>query len=208
MKMLLLLVLCLTLTVPAFADDMMDEIVSARDGKKALLFSFNGMNLSSFDGGIGAKWWMSGSTALLGTVLLGNRGYENKATEERWGNESTDLAVGLSLGIEKHMTHFGRFSPYIGGSIGYVYGYRLTESIPPTGSDRQRDTRKRESNSLSVGVLFGVECFLTKNLSVGGQYELAGAYTSGQEEAFGEVRDYNEHRLGIGSSQVALAIYF
>ncbi len=208
MKTLMLIILCLGIALPAVADDMMDEIVAERDGRKALLFNFNGLNLSSFEGGIGTKWWLSGSTAMVGNLILANRGTQTDANEDRSGRESTDLTIGAALGVEKHLAHFGRFSPYFGVNLGYRYSYYLTESTPPTGVERRTLTNKRESNGVSLGIVFGVECFVTKHVSVGGQYKLAAEYAAGQEEYNGNVQDFTEHRLGIGSSYVSLAIYF
>lgn len=208
MKALILVVLCLAIALPAAADDMMDEVVAERDGTKGLLFSFNGLNLSSFDGGIGTKWWLSGSTAMVGSVLLANRGTQKDPLQDRPGRESTELRIGAALGVEKHLAHFGRFSPYFGVNLGYKYSYYLVESAPPTGSDGEVFTNKSESNGVSLGLAFGVECFLTKHVSVGGQYELAAEYHQGQDEYNKRIQDFSEHRLGIGSSYVSLAVYF
>jgi opacity protein-like surface antigen len=209
MKACILLFLIVALAVPATADDAMDQFVEERDGRKVLLFNFNGANLSSFDGGVGMKWWMSGSTAIVGSVLLAAAEREREASEERGGDKQTRWSIGFSLAAEQHLSYFGKFSPYLGGKVGYRYDYNLSENTPAVGSEFPVSTNKRTSDSVSLGLIFGIEYVLATNITIGGEYNLEAMITSSTEESsqIGK-RDYDEKQFGIGSSYIVLAVYF
>jgi opacity protein-like surface antigen len=203
-----LIILMIALAVPAVADDTMDQFVKERNGRKGLLFNFNGANLSSFDGGIGMKWWLSGSTVLVGSMLLQASEREREASEERAGDKFAHWSIGFAIGAERHLDYFGRFSPYVGGRVGYHYEYNLSERTPPIGTEFPVSSNKRTSNGVSLGLVLGIEYLLTRNMTIGGEYSLEGVVTSSEEEGSSGGSDYDEKRFGVGSSYLVLAIYF
>lgn len=84
---------------------------------KALSFSFNGLNLSGFNGGIGGKSWSSNETAWTLLLSANINSQKNDATSVLTEGSNSQTSAQIQIGIESHNFITNNFSPYIAGSI-------------------------------------------------------------------------------------------
>jgi|APSaa5957512622_1039677.scaffolds.fasta_scaffold92873_2 hypothetical protein len=99
--------------------------VEIRDGDKAISFTFNGLELSSFEGGIGLKNWRSNSYAIFAIVNFKFYSSDNdiKGTDTAWETKESD--IGLTIGLEFHRNYAKKVSPYIGISTESHFQHHL-----------------------------------------------------------------------------------
>ena len=105
---------------------------------KAISFSFNGLYLNKFRGGIGGKYWTSESRAITVSMLFS---YDTRKTEQDTnidgdfpGTENSSSNIGAFIGYEFHMRRNDNFSPYFGFGVSFKYNkfdsnYK-TSSVP------------------------------------------------------------------------------
>ncbi len=181
------------------------------EGKKGILFTFNGLNLNEYDGGFGLKYYTSERLALIAGLDLAYIHDKKEAVISNAGNDSKRITTGLIFGLEKHFKNVHRVSPYIGAvvEIGYFYYSHkyLYENNNPINIQETITSRL----FLSPQFNFGLEYFFTDNISLAGQYTLGGSYSSGEEKRKSETevtRDISGITFDIRTSALILCLYF
>ncbi len=176
---------------------------------KALQFSFNGLNLSSFAGGVGGKLWLDGRTA-LSLAVGGSHSYDNAdANAQQSGQTNSQSIVLLQFGVEAHTFLSSEFSPYVTGAIFGRYeeqDYKTTYS-PPASSPESKYT------TTNIGLLagFGAEYWISNRISLAGQQTFQLSYEFGSREQIDNVDTKQNTRgfsVGLGTSSLILSIYF
>lgn len=129
---------------------------AAAQGEKALLFNFVGLNalsLNAYQGGIGAKYFLSDGLALRGLLLFG---IDNKTVSTT--PEATDnlFTFGIGGAIEYHLPISSSVSPYVGGGLQFM----TTSETINSGSFKTTGT------TFGIGALMGVEYFFNQSLSL------------------------------------------
>jgi opacity protein-like surface antigen len=235
-----LCIVALFLFVPASKTFGQDDASSVGAGSKAMLFTFSGLSVlgaNAFDGGFGGKYFLTDAWALRAALRF--------ATAFQSVNYPLTVPVGLSvkagsqsgtrLGLTGDLEyHFlkSRVSPYAGGGLGITYTFTKSRtpevgSPPPdpTITDNLRTGETINGNTFiggtafNIGLIGGVEFFITKEVSLGAEYQFGytlnarnkekitsttGSTTNTQTTSFPSA-----HFIGISSvGSLALAIYF
>lgn len=157
-------------------------------GSKALLFQFGGLNnlaANNFNGGFGAKYYLSSSMAVRGVLQFSSNSTStpaNPAPGDVGADGSTsNTTIGVGGGVELHMGS-GRVSPYIGAGVGF--STTSTESknaatATPPATPTQTTTKNATGNTtFTVYGMAGFEFFLWKELSLSGEYRLGFSSTA------------------------------
>ena len=192
-----------------FSQDDKETSVISLKGKKAILFSFNGFNLNSYNGGVGWKKWTSDNTAIIWKFVAAHQKDKKEESRSLPGIESGESSYEITFGFEKHLKNLSRkLSPYLGGQLGI--GYAKTEN-KLIGSRYNENEIKEKTLSYSLQALFGVEYFLSQKISLSGQYNLGGYYTYGNEQVNSSVVDdsqkVSKFHFGVWASSITLSIY-
>ena len=172
---------------------------------KALSFSFNGLNLSSYYGGIGGRMWLSDNTVLNASIggYINERDYDKTETLDKGIQKNKSLLIGI--GLENHLEDFADFSPYFSTRI----SYSLTDQYYRSSSGYFLQIDKTNSVNLDFG--FGVEYWLNKRISLSGQHLFYLGYTTG-EHSTGNPGEENQNikgfNVGVGTTSIMLSIYF
>ena len=186
----LLILICISIAGMAHS-----QTADSLEGKKALMFSFNGLNLG---GGFGAKYWISGSTALRFS-LSGSYGDAKASLDDLDESESIDISVTPAIGIERHYSVADKLSAYGGGGVSYTF----------YSSQYKYDYLKGYSKSITdtyAGIIFmGVEYWLTKSISLAGEQQVAISYDIRTTNSGGENKGVN---FANSTSRLQLSIYF
>jgi hypothetical protein len=222
-----LLGLSLSVSV-AFAEDFTTSIGS---GAKAMLFSFSGLqNLGAdaYNGGFGAKYFLTGPIALRGTLIFGMATQNDPTTLSPGGTDGSESAskFGLNIGGEYHLS-VNRVSPYVGGEVGF--STKSTKVVAPinVANGPQVTTENSQTavlgytpgTGIDIGALGGVEFFITKEISLGAEYRLGIGWTSMPDQkvttVIGTTTTTNTTKTGTrmdlgiqNSGALTLAVYF
>ena len=171
MRILSLLIVLVIIHTAAMAEDAPDLDHTPRNGRLAILFLFDGLNLGSFGGGIGGKYWLSELWAMNASVRLQHdRRHVNES-----GGGSRDFVVtrtGFATAFERHLLTT-RFSPYVGAGVAYNYEHSKNSNATNFSSDEIRGS----SHEASVALGLGVEFWLSRNFSLAGQYSIRFRYS-------------------------------
>ena len=205
------------LTASLFSQNIQEEKTNELKRKNALLFSFDGLKLSSFNGGFGWKKWTSNSRAVVGKFKILLSKDKEERTEALSGSESSQISFELTFGVEKHLSTVNRLSPYLGGQIGIGYEESDNKIIPSEAlsyyrfNEGYRNESERRLISFSLQIILGIEYYLKKNISLSGQYSFGGYYGFGKEKTVSNIvdgeQDISKIHLGIRSSSLILSIY-
>ena len=190
-------------------------------GSAGILFAFDGLadlRAGAYQGGLGAKLYLSDHMAVRGVVLFGLYSETNPANpgigQTGTDGEYSDNTIGVGGAIELHFTK-SRISPYIGAGI--MFSTRSTEYKNPVIAPAVQGTLKNAdgSTSISIGVLLGVEYYVTNGVSLSAEYGLGFTSTSRKDEegTQGNVTVTTKHgsstSIGIDNSGLlTLAVYF
>jgi outer membrane protein assembly factor BamA len=191
---------------PVAAQD--DPEYGERDGRGALLFMFDELNLNAFGGGFGCRYWLTDLWAMNASLRF--RG-ENRTTDESGSatSEYSQASVGFSTTIERHLLR-ARLSPYVGAGIGYLYTYRKNSRANPGYSAEDRTDIHEGSVSLDLGAEF----WLNRNFSLSGQYSLHFGYMNSKSRRGSSTSTTpretttDQWRSSVGAGSLALAVYF
>ncbi len=162
--------------------------------KKAISFSFAGLNLG---GGLGGKYWLGSQTAIRIELNFSFEQYKEAAStlsSLSSGSSTTETTtryqIAPTVNIEKHFQVDKSVSPYFGA--GAAYNYYL----------RKQDVPNSENNetSYSGNVFWGVEYWLSENVSLAGEQTISIYYQS--ETGF------NTFSIKNSTSNLRLYIYF
>ena len=175
---------------------------------KALTFSFNGLNLNQFYGGIGGKAWLCDDLALNANISFDGRTSTMLGNETRTEGSDKTKAIIFGIGVEKHFSVLKDISPYWEGRISGNYSeskYKSTRNIndPPfSGSSYSR--------RISIETGFGVEYWLTEKISFSGQHLFSFHYGTGSNQSTSTVNNQKiiERGFDTGTSSLILSIYF
>ncbi len=188
-KFLILFVVIIFVSIPVFAGS---DSPGSTAGNKGILFQFSGLNAlgaGAYNGGFGAKLFLSDYMAVRGVVCLALSSSKIPANPGAGqigadgGNSSSTFGIGG--GIELHLTK-NRISPYFGGGI--MLTSRSTESKPadtaPAGGTINQTVTKNADGytEFSFGGIFGVEYYITDGVSLSAEYLIGVALTSNKDE--------------------------
>ncbi len=231
-KVLFVVMALLVATSLSMGQEVMPNLTG---GSKALLFTFNGLSFigaGNFDGGFGAKYYLSSSMAVRGGIQFASASATNPANPPagQSGVDGTQSAtsIGISGAVELHMGS-GRVSPYLGGGVGF--STTSTEFKPTvTGAPPLVQTTTTNSaggetiggvtyqggTTFTVYALAGFEFFLWKELSLAGEYRIGFASTSRKDQEFNNgagttttTKQGSNSAISVASQgTLTLAVYF
>ncbi|MGD0589239.1 MAG: outer membrane beta-barrel protein [Bacteroidota bacterium] len=195
-------------------------------GSKGMLFSFSGLSnlgAGTYQGGFGAKLYLSDYMAVRGMVqlaLLSTKTPPNAPAGWQTADATTsDNTFGVGGAIELHFTK-SRISPYIGAGI--MFSTESTESktsdAAPAGVTLIQTTTKNANGSTSIGIgaLLGVEYYVTNGVSLSAEYQLGFTSTSLKDVEVSTpgsptvtTKQGSSSAIGIANSGLlTLAVYF
>lgn len=217
MKKTFLIVVMLVFPSLLFSQEAQKFNIDNLKNRNAILFSFDGFNLGSINGGIGWKKWTTKNIKMYSTFKVNYVKDTKEKTSAVKGIENRLLSFGATFGLMKHLTLKNRLAPYLGGMIGADYEKTNNKLIPNDElfssfyrANYSNET-KRTSTIISLYMIFGVEFFITSNISIEGQYKLGGNYGFGKEKTISNLVDTDQSvssiNLGIWSSSIILSFY-
>ncbi len=171
----------------------------------ALSFNFNGLNLSSYYGGVGGRWWISESTVLTGSIggSISEREYEETENTDKGLDKSKYINIGF--GMENHFTASDDLSLYLSTRLSFGYNdsyYRATTYY-------FEGTENFYSYNLGFGL--GVEYWLFERMSFSGQHLFNAYYGTGERKSQSTeemVQNTKGYGLSFGTTSIILSIYF
>jgi len=208
MKSMLTVLLISVFVSATTAQDYSNED-SLKHPHTALVFSFDGLDMEAFNGGVGARWWISDRFVLIGS--MGLRYYDAESDREITNStgEAQQWNFNFSIGMEWHLLPSNRVSPYIGLSIGP--GLEDRHSFSVEGVINRQFERDEYALSFGANVILGVEYFLVEQVSLAAQYRNGITYDFWryEESSFGERgKTENKSITGhIGKTSLLLSIY-
>lgn len=200
MKSILLLILVLVST------NLFGQNENAKT--KALTFSFNGLNLNEFYGGVGGKVWLSDCSALNMNIGFDNKNSSTAGTINRTEGKENNKTIVFGLGFEKHFQGIEDLEPYWIGRVSGSYSERDYDPSVPFNYTPWGERSITRTISAETGI--GVEYWLTKSISFSGQHLFRFYYSTGSTNQY----DININQKIInrgfdtGTSSIILAIYF
>ena len=210
------LIIILSIFTYSYSQESDVDTSKALEGRNALLFSIENLSLSSFNSGIGWKHWSSNSLAIIGNITVMYSKDKKESTDVLMGNESSQMQFAISFGAEKHIRFIDKISPYFAGRFGFGYESIESKVIPSNrlyyfDLSYYENESKSKLLSLSLDISFGIEYYLTDNISISGQYNLGGRYKFGEEKIVSTIvedtRDISNINIGISSSSFIISIY-
>jgi hypothetical protein len=171
----------------------------------ALSFSFNGLNLSSYYGGVGGRFWTTDSTVF--NVSIGGS-YSQKvyeATENLKEGFEKNSSLTFGIGGEIHYPTSENLSPYLSFRGSYTMNSRYYR---PGYYDYESKDR---INSFSFDFGLGVEYWILERISLSGQHLFNLHLDNGERTVGGvenETQDISGFGAGIGTTSIMLSIYF
>ena len=171
--------------------------------KKALSFNFYKLNFS----GLGGKIWLTDKMALVTNLDFDHSNSSSEMGQYEPETKRTSSKFEGRLGFERHLKVNDKISPYIGLNTGL--GYELFDY--EVSEEDRASKAKREEYTPLLNCILGIEYFVTKFISVTGQYNIRFSYTSGKKkywrESVYQVQNYNEVKIGVGSASLILSVY-
>ncbi len=216
--LILLLILALFISVlPA-----QEEAGYFASGSKAVLFQFDGFNPSSYNGGLGGKYFIADELAVRAGLIFASAKRTNpfQGTNGVDG-EQTANQFGIFAALEKHLSD-SRISPYFGGGFRFVTTSteRKTAEADPANQETIKNSRGGElgyqgGTEIGLALLGGFEFFVVRNLSLAAEYQLFYSRTSlkDEENTQGNVtvtfKQGSTRQFGLESSGIlTLSFYF
>lgn len=158
-----------------------------KSGDRAWLFNVAGLSnwgAGNYNGGVGGKMYISDGTAIRLALGFSNSSetFKNPNSPIPAGQTAerkiTETSFSVYPAILYNLTSNTSIVPYIGGQVGLTWGKRERESIGFDAGRKDNET----ATTFSVAGLLGVEWFAWTNVSVGAEYQLAFASSSGKYE--------------------------
>jgi len=191
-KLLVLLAVITFVSSLAFAQgDSSSSDPGSAAGDKGILFQFSGLNVlgaGAYNGGFGAKIFLSDYMAVRGVISLGISSSKTPANPPTGqvgvDGENSSSTFGIGGAIEIHLTK-SRISPFIGGGV--MLTTRSTESKPaaygaPGVPINQTVTKNAGGyTEFSFGGILGVEYYVTDGVSLSAEYLVGVALTSNKD---------------------------
>jgi hypothetical protein len=194
-------------------------------GNKGVLFQFSGLNAlgaGAYNGGFGAKYFLSDLMAVRGVICLGLSSSKIPANpgagQVGADGESSSNVFGVGGGIELHLTK-NRISPYFGGAV--MLTTKSTENktsdvaATPAGISQTVTKNQGGYTQFSFGGIVGVEYYLTDGVSLSAEYLVGVALNSNKdiEVTIGgqtvKTAQGSSSNIGItNGGTLTLAVYF
>lgn len=170
----------------------------------ALSFNFNGLNLSSYYGGVGGRLWISESTVLNASIGASISETEQEATEEYDKGLTKNKYIDFGVGMENHLLEADNISLYLSTRL----ALGLTDNYYKSPTSDYKTTDKSYSYRLGFGL--GVEYWLFERMSLSGQHLFNAYYTTGEYNFSGEdsARNTKGYGISFGTTSLILSIYF
>ena len=171
----------------------------------ALSFSFNGFNLSSYYGGVGARFWITDSTVFNLSIGGSYSQKEYHATENLEEGLEKNSAITLGIGFESHYPISENLSPY----LSFRGSYTMYNRYYRPGYDDYES--KDRINSFSFDFGLGVEYWIVERISLSGQHLFNLHLDSGERTLSwieNETQDIKGFGAGFGTTSIMLSIYF
>ncbi len=171
----------------------------------ALSFSFNGLNLGSYNGGVGGRHWISKSTVINASIggSMYERKYEKTTTVDNGLEKNKSLYLGI--GLENHFKSSNDFSPFLSYRFEYGFNDRYYRGAYSTNENRDR------TNSLNIDFGLGVEYWILNRISLSGQHLFNASYEFGERSTGttpNEIQKTKGFQTGLGTTSIILSIYF
>jgi opacity protein-like surface antigen len=209
-----------------------DMVQTPSAGDKGVLFSFSGLaNLGAgtYQGGFGAKYYLSDFMAIRGILQLALASQTIPANPAPGQASSNGSKSGNSFGvggaIEVHLAK-SRISPYIGGGI--LFSTTSTESKNAVVGAAVQGTTKNSLNgeivngtsfqggsTFMIGGIAGVEYSITNGVSLSAEYQIGFNSFSQKDEEQSAGATTTTRKGGSGSligistaGSLILAVYF
>jgi hypothetical protein len=191
-KNIILFLSCIIIITPLFSQTDSSTFIN----RKAITFSFSGLNLS---GGISGRYWITNQQC----VRIGVNGAFETMKDNSTVVDSNDYRIdetvkdiGINASIANYFSISNNLAPYIGLSVGYLYSNSYMEYIylyKTHSSDSKRYT-------YSGGVFIGIEYWLLNNISLSGEQQIRVSYNN----------EYNSTtwRVSNSTSSLLLSLYF
>lgn len=171
----------------------------------ALSFSFNGLNLSSYYGGVGARFWTTDSNVFNVSIGGSYSQKEYQATENLEEGLEKNSAITLGIGFESHYPISDNLSPY----LSFRGSYTMYNRYYRPGYDDYESKDKYNSFGFDFGL--GVEYWIVDRISLSGQHLFNLHIDNGERTVGGtenETQDLNGFGVGFGTTSIMLSIYF
>lgn len=198
---------------------------------KGLIFSFDGLSnlgVDNFNGGLGGKFFLSNAMAIRAAILFAHANQEVLANpgvgQVGTDGSQTATSFGVSAGMEYHLLT-ARVSPYVGAEIGFSSTSTESKSAgsatPPAVFTQT--TTKNATNGLlgylagmniGIAAILGVEFFLTKELSLAGEYQVGYGILSRPDMEVIQGPNTTKTKTGsfsaidVSTAALTLAVYF
>lgn len=191
MKKILAVIAVVAITTTAsFAQD----VTNFASGTKALLFNVDGfignLKANSYSPyGIGMKYYLNSDMAVRGMIRFGMNSEVDPWDAAAMGNQAgtngtfDETTFGIGADVLMYMMQNNRVKPYMG--LGFMFATTSNEKKDKAASGQFQNTTQNggytykngvnslfAGTTLGVGLMFGVEYFITKELSLAGEYKL------------------------------------
>lgn len=204
----------------------------AQHGDLALVIGVSGLEdlaLRPYEGGIGFRYRAADQTVIGAAVALNlqesdvaHRNESGDLLQEQNGDAERQAAT-FALWAEQHVGRRRRtVSPFVGAGIQVSVGTSEEQSFAtydcPAGECPGGVWTVDESEDLKVGagLLIGAEIRLVRGVTLGGAYSIGAEYARYETTT---TRDYGEDvvvaaserdnwRIGVGTTQLGLSVYF
>jgi opacity protein-like surface antigen len=176
-----------------------EEIPSLR-GKKALIFTFSGLNLG---GGLGGKYWLTDELSIRAAMDLSTSSSE--ADDRISSDPSSELRESNSTIVSCTVALFHTFlasetiQPYYGLGGGVNIESWDWKTVTAGGAST---SYKSNGRKFHITAMIGTEIWITKNISLAGEQTLV---FSSNIAITGE--NASGHRLYSGISALLLSVY-
>jgi len=171
----------------------------------ALSFNFNGLNLSSFYGGVGGRLWISKSTVLNASIGGSISEREYLESDEVDNGLEKSKYLNLGIGMENHFPLSDDLSPYL--STRFSFGYNDQYYRYYNSNNEYHDV----TYSYYLGIGLGVEYWIFDRISLSGQHLFNAYYEAGHRNTNGSatiVQEIKGYGLAFGTTSLMLSIYF
>jgi len=181
-------------------------------GKTAILFNFNGLHLSPYEGGIGIKKGISKSTALIVSLQFSYYKEEEEVTDELSGWDYKNSSMGILFGFENHFGQIKSISPYWGLSLLFGQSKYYSKYTEPLSMGNYYSITDQSALFLTPMLFLGFEIKIIDNVYLAGQYALGYEYAFGTTKreypTLSEEQDLKATEAGVNTSSLILTIYF
>jgi len=170
----------------------------------ALSFNFNGLNLSTYYGGVGGRLWISESTVLNASIggSISEREYEQTEMTDNGLEKSKYLNIGF--GMENHFPAADDISLYLSTRL----SFGLNDQYYRSPISDYESTNRFYSYMFGFGL--GVEYWIFNRMSLSGQHLFNAYYENGENNNPGNEEPINTKGYGVsfGTTSIMLSIYF